>query len=135
MRTTTNYTLFTNQWANATSTAKAMAQDFRHLWLTVSTSNTAFTWTIKIKWSRVKDIEDVDFTSAASQTNKWSYIQLTRNDTWDNLAWATWLALTTSSNEVYDLAVNIDWFNYITAELSWYSAWDVTVDVMLYDNQ
>jgi len=128
------YTLFTNQWADGTSSVKVFAQDYRHLWLTVSTSNTAFTGTIKVKWSRVADWWDVDFTAANTQSNLWSYVQTTRNDTWDNLAWNTGLALTTSSNEVYDLAINTDGFNFFTVELSWYSAWDVSVQVVLFDN-
>jgi len=135
-RWNTEYQLLTNATANSTSTKTVFTQDFRHIWLTVSSSNTAFTGTIRVKGSRVKDWDDVAFATASSQTNKWSYLQITKNDTWANLDWATWLALTASSDEVYDFAVNVDWFNWMAVELSSYSwSWNVTVDIVTYNNQ
>jgi len=133
-RSTTRYTLLTAAWADGTSDKVAYAQDFRHSTVTVTTI-TSFTWDILVKWSRVEKWSDVDFTAAASATNPWSYIQLTRNDTWVNLDWATWLVLSTSAWETFDIAVNIDWFNWFTVEVNNYSAWTVSVSSVLYGNQ
>jgi len=130
MRETTKYVLFTNWAANWTGKI-AMSEDFRHLWLTIATW-VSFTGTIKIKWTR---IDNVDMSSAISQTNAYSYLQLTNNDTWTNSNGSTWIALSTSAGEVYDYAVNVDGFDYVTAEISWYTWWDVNVNIRLYNNQ
>ncbi len=134
-REITRYSLFTEQSANGTSSRAAFAWDFRHLWLTVATSSTAFTGTIRVKGSRVDFWHEVDFTQPASQSNPWSYLELVNNDSGNNLDGTTGLVLSAASNNITQSAVNIDWFNWITAEVSWYSAGDVNVDVVLYNNQ
>ena len=99
-RNITNYNILTNSAANETATAKIYVWEARNIGLTISTSNTAFNWTIRIKWSRTEFWQDITFTTTVSQTNKWSYIQISSNDTWANLNWTTWLVLTASSDEV-----------------------------------
>jgi len=129
------YELLTNTAANGTSAKVAMIQDFRHIGLTVATSTTWTTLTVKVKGSRVEEASSVDFTTSASQSNPWTYLQATRNDDWTNIAWATWLVLSAISDWVYDLAINVDWFNWIAVEVSWYTAWDVSANLIAYNNQ
>lgn len=134
MRDSKSYSLFENQGANATSSKKISVSDFRHLGATIAWSAAVFTWTVKIKWSRVANAEDIDFTAAASQSNPWSYIQLINNEDWSIIEGSTGVVIAAVANSITNVAVNVDGFNYISAELSWYTAGDVNVDVSLYDN-
>lgn len=134
-RNAINYNLFTNQAANWTSTKKILVKDFNHIWVQITTSNTAFTWVIKVKWSRTDNWEDIDFTAANTQDNVWKYLTLFNNNNRANIDWDDWVIIAAKSNLTEELEVNIDWIDYLTVELSWYTAWDVNVDLSLYNNQ
>ena len=129
------YKVLENQASIWTGIIVANMTDFRNIGVTIATSDTAFTWTIKLKWSRVSDATNVDFGSSASQTNLWDYIQMIDNNDGASYAWDTWYAITTESNQVTNLALNVDGFNWVTAEVSWYWAGDVDVYISGYNNQ
>ena len=105
----------------------ALVSDFRHLGLSWYTANSA-DFTIKIQMSRQ---EDVDFESAASATNRWSYVQVIDNDTGATVDGATGISpVVAGTDENKEFDINLDGVMWICADVTTWVAG--TIDLRVY---
>jgi hypothetical protein len=104
------------------STAKYDVREYRHLEFFVSTTNSA-NCTLKIKASNQ---ENVDFTSAATTTNRWAYIEVVDLEDGASVAGDTGIVLT--GTDIYSrYEINNNYATYIGFEISAISAGSVNV--------
>lgn len=121
--------LFNAVAANANTVAVNMAS-FRHIEFELIQAG--FTGTIKFVGSNADAAPD--FSSAASGTNPWDYIQLINQIDGSSIAGGTGVASTTISS-VTNYEANTNGFKWVGAIISGYSAGSATLYAKGYDNK
>jgi len=120
----------------ATWTKAIDVRDFRNVTFCLSSSSSA-NFTIKTQWAfdiTNADIDSaIDFSSVASASNPWEYVQLISLNDWASIDWDTWVAFAwTDDVRLYE--VNTNWIDYLWFTITAYSAWKVNVYAKCYSN-
>ena len=110
-------------------------EDYRHATVEIATASSA-NLTVKAQgaiWD-VNETTTVDFSSAASSSNVWDFIQMVDLNDWSPIDWDTWVSFAWT-DDVRLLELNVNWVDYINFQVSSYVAWNITVKVKVYDNE
>ena len=101
---------------------KVMVRDYQNLQLSTFSSNSA-NLTLQVLAS---DQEDVDFTKAASSTNRWAYIEIIDLANETKLVGATGLVLT-GTDCARNFEINVNYKVWVTAQITAYTAGKISV--------
>ena len=103
-----------------------MAASLEHLFLSWATANSA-DFTAKIQ---ISNQEDVDFESAASATNDWTYVQNIKNENGSTVDGDTGISPTVAgTDENKRFAINIDGAVWICADITSWTAGSVSLEI------
>lgn len=109
--------------------------DFRNAVIVVSSSGNA-NFTLKVKGAIATHLSDVNaptFSSAASPTNQWAYVQSVNLDDGTPVTGSTGIS-TAGTDICKAYEINVNALDFIDLELSAISAGAVTVDAILTSN-
>jgi len=108
-------------------------KNFRNAVLSIGTANSG-NLTVKVQWALAKDDSDIDFTSAQGATNQWDYIEIVDLQNGTAIDWDTWFSVSgTDDTRIFEL--NINGLDYISLDVTDYTAWDVTANLVLYTDE
>ena len=143
-----NYTIMSNSWRMALPpqtilNAKATTWIgttiptlwFKHILVELSSASSA-NFTVKLQgamwtWNLWKTAPT--FSAAKTTANPWDYIQNIDYQNWSGINWDTWIAFAWT-DDVRLLVYNVEWLDFINAEITAISAWVVTLRVRLFTN-
>lgn len=120
---------------NAASTQitgkSVMVSDFQHIEIGVFSANSA-NFTLKIQGSN--QVNSPDFSSAASPTNQWTYVQVIDLIDQSVVNGATGI-VTAGTDIARQLEINTNAFRWVAATITAISAGNVTVVITPYGNE
>lgn len=119
-----------NASATGTSTVQIDVRDFKTVVLAVIGGGSANA-TLKVKGSIVKFSDEIDFTSASSKANPWTYLAIKNYTTGSVQDGATGI---TVADGVKFYEVNVNALSFMTVEVSAYTAGNVSVFSGIYHN-
>jgi len=131
---TTRYTKFKNCLDAVAATGEGSAipvGEYRHVVLQVGSANSA-NLTVKFQGSISED--SPDFGAAQTVANHWDYVQVIDLEDAAAIAGDTGLALS-GTDDFRNFLVNVDGLEWINAEVTAYTAGNLTVQVRAYTNK
>lgn len=125
-----NITVVENIMKGKTSTGVGntfFVNDYGNIVMSISSSGSA-SFTIKFKGSISQN--PVDFSAAKSPTNQWEYIQVKDYQNDASINGST--GITFSGDDVRIVEFNTNGLSWVTADITSYSAGEITVDARAY---
>lgn len=120
--------------ASATGTGNTIeVRDFKNVQIVLSTSGSA-DLTAQIAGSFADNRSDVDFTSPASITNEWDYIASFNLQNPTSIIPGDTGVVYSGTDAVEQLLVNVDGINFITVDITAYSAGTLNATLIGYSN-
>jgi len=106
-------------------------EDFRHAALSWHTADSA-NFTTKVQGSRQ---EDVDFEAAASDSNRWDYIQVINNEDGSTVDGDTGISPTVATtDDDFEFAINVDGIKRLCLDVSTWTAGGLTAVITLFND-
>ncbi len=127
VRQNKSVTILDNVTANSVS-SEFNVKSFRNLVIEMGTANSA-ALTVKVRGT----VSGADLSAAATQTNRWSYIQTVDRDSGTAAAGSTGISWS-GTDSVKAMAINIDKADTIAVEVSGYTAGNISGTLRAVDN-
>lgn len=110
-----------------------LVRDYRNISVTITAEN-SFAGVIKCQGARTEK-STINFSSAASLANPIFNVQMKETDDDDNIDGSTGITYGGASDGVRSFRLNTDQLSHINFIISSYTAGNITVEVILSDNQ